>query len=105
MTDASRDGQELEEEAVQGSQLQEALRDAAPMHAAQNELLPLRIVVQVLFFEKARAAARSGPGGAHRVACGMAGQEGRQTARRPRPSKVSRASPAHRATTAGARMG
>lgn len=26
------------------------------MHAAQNELLPLRVVVQVLFFEQARAA-------------------------------------------------
>jgi len=81
------------------------LSETASMHAAQNELLPLRIVVQVLFFEKARAAAQSGPGGAHRVACGMAGQEGRQMARRPRPSKVSRASSAHRATTAGARMG
>ena len=30
------------------------------MHAAQNELLPLRVVVQVLFFEQARAAM---PGG------------------------------------------
>ncbi|KAI9074118.1 hypothetical protein K1719_017245 [Acacia pycnantha] len=29
----------------------------ACMHAAQNELLPLRVVVQVLFFEQARAAA------------------------------------------------
>ncbi|PSS17725.1 BTB/POZ domain-containing protein [Actinidia chinensis var. chinensis] len=29
----------------------------ASMHAAQNELLPLRVVVQVLFFEQARAAA------------------------------------------------
>lgn len=27
------------------------------MHAAQNEMLPLRVVVQVLFFEQARAAA------------------------------------------------
>lgn len=27
------------------------------MHAAQNELLPLRLVVQVLFIEQARAAA------------------------------------------------
>lgn len=26
------------------------------MHAAQNELLPLRVVVQVLFFEQSRAA-------------------------------------------------
>ena len=76
------------------------LSETASMHAAQNELLPLRVVVQVLFFENARVAC-----GVHRVACGMAGQEGRQTARRPRPSKVSRASPAHRATTAGARMG
>ncbi|GFY91446.1 phototropic-responsive NPH3 family protein [Actinidia rufa] len=32
----------------------------ACMHAAQNELLPLRVVVQVLFFEQARAAM---PGG------------------------------------------
>lgn len=28
----------------------------ACMHAAQNEMLPLRVVVQVLFFEHARAA-------------------------------------------------
>lgn len=32
----------------------------ACMHAAQNELLPLRVVVQVLFFEHARAAAAGG---------------------------------------------
>ncbi|KAA8529639.1 hypothetical protein F0562_034261 [Nyssa sinensis] len=32
----------------------------ACMHAAQNELLPLRVVVQVLFFEQARAAMASG---------------------------------------------
>ncbi|KAI9124983.1 hypothetical protein K1719_003599 [Acacia pycnantha] len=32
----------------------------ACMHAAQNELLPLRVVVQVLFFEQARAAAAGG---------------------------------------------
>ncbi|XP_008778389.2 BTB/POZ domain-containing protein At1g67900 [Phoenix dactylifera] len=32
----------------------------ACMHAAQNELLPLRVVVQVLFFEQARAAMSSG---------------------------------------------
>nr|KYP45028.1 Root phototropism protein 3 [Cajanus cajan] len=32
----------------------------ACMHAAQNELLPLRVVVQVLFFEQARAAASGG---------------------------------------------
>ncbi|CAH9073993.1 unnamed protein product [Cuscuta epithymum] len=31
----------------------------ACIHAAQNELLPLRVVVQVLFFEHARAAAMS----------------------------------------------
>lgn len=30
------------------------------MHAAQNELLPLRVVVQVLFFEQARAAMTGG---------------------------------------------
>ncbi|AET03413.2 putative SKP1/BTB/POZ domain, NPH3 domain-containing protein [Medicago truncatula] len=30
------------------------------MHAAQNELLPLRLVVQVLFFEQARAASSGG---------------------------------------------
>lgn len=30
------------------------------MHAAQNELLPLRVVVQVLFFEQARAAMANG---------------------------------------------
>lgn len=30
------------------------------MHAVQNERLPLRVVVQVLFFEQARAAASSG---------------------------------------------
>lgn len=30
------------------------------MHAAQNELLPLRVVVQVLFFEQARAAMAGG---------------------------------------------
>ncbi|KAB5545238.1 hypothetical protein DKX38_013350 [Salix brachista] len=32
----------------------------ACMHAAQNELLPLRVVVQVLFFEQARASMGSG---------------------------------------------
>ncbi|KAK4780780.1 hypothetical protein SAY87_016886 [Trapa incisa] len=32
----------------------------ACMHAAQNELLPLRVVVQVLFFEQARAAKSGG---------------------------------------------
>lgn len=32
----------------------------ACMHAAQNELLPLRVVVQVLFFEHARAAMAGG---------------------------------------------
>lgn len=30
------------------------------MHAAQNELLPLRVIVQVLFFEQARAAMTGG---------------------------------------------
>lgn len=30
------------------------------MHAAQNELLPLRVVVQVLFFEQARAIMSGG---------------------------------------------
>lgn len=30
------------------------------MHAAQNELLPLRMVVQVLFFEQTRAAMNGG---------------------------------------------
>ena len=29
-------------------------------HAAQNELLPLRVVIQVLFFEQARAAVATG---------------------------------------------
>lgn len=32
----------------------------ACMHAVQNERLPLRVVVQVLFFEQVRAAATSG---------------------------------------------
>ncbi|KAL0421445.1 UNVERIFIED_CONTAM: BTB/POZ domain-containing protein [Sesamum latifolium] len=32
----------------------------ACMHAAQNEMLPLRVVVQVLFFEQARAAIAGG---------------------------------------------
>lgn len=32
----------------------------ACMHAAQNELLPLRVVVQVLFFEQARSAMAGG---------------------------------------------
>lgn len=32
----------------------------ACMHAAQNERLPLRVVVQVLFFEQARASMASG---------------------------------------------
>lgn len=30
------------------------------MHAAQNEMLPLRVVVQVLFFEQARASMAGG---------------------------------------------
>ncbi|KAF2945626.1 BTB/POZ domain-containing protein At1g67900 [Oryza sativa Japonica Group] len=42
------------------------LSDKACAHAAQNELLPLRVVVQVLFFEHARAAAMAG--GAHAAA-------------------------------------
>ncbi|CAL5068453.1 unnamed protein product [Urochloa decumbens] len=45
------------------------LSETASMHAAQNELLPLRVVVQVLFFENARAAAAlSAPTVANRVA-------------------------------------
>ncbi|XP_062219513.1 BTB/POZ domain-containing protein At1g67900-like [Phragmites australis] len=36
------------------------LSEKACTHAAQNELLPLRVVVQVLFFEHARAVALSG---------------------------------------------
>ncbi|KAL6634046.1 hypothetical protein ACP70R_026717 [Stipagrostis hirtigluma subsp. patula] len=40
------------------------LSEKACAHAAQNELLPLRVVVQVLFFEHARAAALSGGHGA-----------------------------------------
>lgn len=32
------------------------------MHAAQNEMLPLRVVVQVLFYEQARAAAATTEG-------------------------------------------
>ena len=32
----------------------------ACMHAVQNERLPLRVVVQVLFFEQVRVAATSG---------------------------------------------
>lgn len=50
------------------------LSETASMHAAQNELLPLRVVVQVLFFENARAAAAlSCPGANGRVAGGVAG--------------------------------
>lgn len=49
------------------------LSETASMHAAQNEMMPLRVIVQVLFFENARAAALPGPGpGAGRVA-GVAG--------------------------------
>lgn len=40
------------------------LSEKACSHAAQNELLPLRVVVQVLFFEHARAAALSSAGAA-----------------------------------------
>lgn len=36
------------------------LSGEACMHAVQNERLPLRVVVQVLFFEQVRAAASSG---------------------------------------------
>lgn len=42
------------------------LSEKACAHAAQNELLPLRVVVQVLFFEHARAAALAS--GGHAVA-------------------------------------
>jgi hypothetical protein len=48
------------------------LSETASMHAAQNEVLPLRVVVQVLFFENARAAAPSMSGtGGNRVAGGV----------------------------------
>ncbi|GJM85423.1 hypothetical protein PR202_ga01869 [Eleusine coracana subsp. coracana] len=43
------------------------LSEKACAHAAQNELLPLRVVVQVLFFDHARAAALSGN---HAIAAG-----------------------------------
>lgn len=36
------------------------LSAAASMHAVQNERLPMRVIVQVLFFEQVRAAASSG---------------------------------------------
>ncbi|XP_066345561.1 BTB/POZ domain-containing protein At1g67900-like isoform X1 [Miscanthus floridulus] len=50
------------------------LSETASMHAAQNELLPLRVVVQVLFFENARAAAAlSGRPGANGRVAGVAG--------------------------------
>jgi hypothetical protein len=51
------------------------LSETASMHAAQNELLPLRVVVQVLFFENARAAAAalSGPGANNGRVAGVAG--------------------------------
>lgn len=50
------------------------LSETASMHAAQNELLPLRVVVQVLFFENARAAAAlSGPGANNSRVAGVAG--------------------------------
>lgn len=35
------------------------------MHAAQNERLPLRVVVQVLFFEQVRTSASARPGNHH----------------------------------------
>lgn len=38
------------------------LSPEACMHAVQNERLPLRVVVQVLFFEQLRASAASGNG-------------------------------------------
>jgi hypothetical protein len=44
------------------------LSEKACTHAAQNELLPLRVVVQVLFFEHARAAALASGGGHAAVA-------------------------------------
>uniref|UniRef100_A0A0E0KRW4 NPH3 domain-containing protein n=1 Tax=Oryza punctata TaxID=4537 RepID=A0A0E0KRW4_ORYPU len=47
------------------------LSEKASMHAAQNELLPLRVVVQVLFFENARAA-----GHGNRVSAGFPGDGG-----------------------------
>lgn len=46
------------------------LSETASMHAARNELLPLRVVVQVLFFENARAAALSVRGANGRAAAG-----------------------------------
>ncbi|CAN6239849.1 unnamed protein product [Urochloa humidicola] len=48
------------------------LSETASMHAAQNDLLPLRVVVQVLFFENARAAAAGHAAASSRVA-GVAG--------------------------------
>ncbi|RLN12663.1 hypothetical protein C2845_PM09G18620 [Panicum miliaceum] len=57
----SRNGQKFDEEVVQGAHLQEALRDGVHERASQNELVPLRDVVQVHFFENTRAAALSGP--------------------------------------------
>ncbi|EAY94538.1 hypothetical protein OsI_16313 [Oryza sativa Indica Group] len=48
------------------------LSEKASMHAAQNELLPLRVVVQVLFFENARAAGLSS-GHGNRVAARFPG--------------------------------
>ncbi|KAG8082368.1 hypothetical protein GUJ93_ZPchr0014g46773 [Zizania palustris] len=47
------------------------LTEKASMHAAQNELLPLRVVVQVLFFENARAAGLSVVHGSRVVAPGF----------------------------------
>ncbi|BAF14998.1 BTB/POZ domain-containing protein At1g67900 [Oryza sativa Japonica Group] len=51
------------------------LSEKASMHAAQNELLPLRVVVQVLFFENARAAGLSS-GHGNRVAARFPGDGG-----------------------------
>ncbi|KAL5215513.1 hypothetical protein ABZP36_006914 [Zizania latifolia] len=55
------------------------LTEKASMHAAQNELLPLRVVVQVLFFENARAAGLSGVHGNRVVAPGFPGDGDRRT--------------------------
>ncbi|KAF9612662.1 hypothetical protein IFM89_003137 [Coptis chinensis] len=41
----------------------------ACMHAAQNERLPLRVVVQVLFYEQARAAAAAGLNPPQNISC------------------------------------
>lgn len=43
------------------------LSSDACAHAVQNERLPLRVVMQVLFFEHSRAAAAAGGGGSDRM--------------------------------------